>query len=154
MSLTLYDLNDRELLYRLDDVADADGGATSEEIARALGLTGVEARNVAQRLSWLRRYGAVEARQAERRDDDGTLMKVKVWHLTDDGERFVFGHMNQRQRASFEKLDDAAMLDLTELMTERYQVLAASTAGNLIRRQWQAGTHRNTTPRGRRRRLR
>jgi hypothetical protein len=142
VSLTLYDLNDRELLHRLNDVADSDGGATSTEISEALGLKGVEARNVSIRLSWMKRYGAVSSRDGERLNEEGKKVKTKLWFLTSAGERFVFAHMRKQQREALEALDDATLADVTEIVTTRYQVMAGSTTGQLIRRQWLSGTAR------------
>lgn len=133
-SLKLLDFSDRELLARLDDISDDEGYATSRELAEALGLTDENGTFcVAQRMSWLRRYGAVE------RDAETNPAKNRGWKMSEIGRLANASALKARQRMSLESLDAPALVDLATVLTVGYG-RADPTIGNLVRRELIYGT--------------
>lgn len=140
MSFNLYDLSDRELLFRLDDIKDDKSLATSQEVADALGLKGVAARQVAIRLSWLKRFGAVNWRETLRvSEETGRKYKIKAWYLTPAGERMIFGHLDTKQKRNLEKIEDDSLIDVIQLLSGRYKGVN-KMGRTLLNRQWRSGT--------------
>lgn len=140
MSFSLYDLSDRELLFRLNDIADNRGLATSEELADALGIKGVIPRNVAIRLSWLKRFGAVNNRDTYRvSEETGQRYKVKAWYLTSAGERLIFGQLTAAQKRSLENIDSESLVETMAVLSGRYRDVNP-LGRTLLARQWRAGT--------------
>lgn len=148
--LTLLDLSDRELLLVLRDVADAATGyALAADIADRLDLGEEGRRSVSVRLSWLRRFGAVE-REYER-DLNGQLVMtggrdpkpktLQGWRLTDIGFAMATGKLKKTAERALEGLDDGAMLMAMRWVTQR---VASSdpTAAKLFDREYRHGTGR------------
>lgn len=140
--LTIEDMSDREFLLVLDDHADEDGWTDSQTIADALDLA--ERRVASSRLSWLRRWGAVE-REVERDEAgnirvrrNGQTFYTQRWRLTDVGAALAHGHLLARQQQSLERLEDAQMLEVTRWVTERARRVNG-TAGKLMAREWRYG---------------
>ena len=141
--LTILDFSDREFLLVVRDVADADGWTQAEEVATMLDLKGN--RSASSRLSWLRRFGAVEREHA--RDETGKLLYTgdkprytQRWRLTELGEAMAMGRLNKTQQGALDKMDDGALL-----MTARWLAGHASGdsgAGKLVMREWRHGVGR------------
>jgi hypothetical protein len=145
--LTLLDLSDRELLLVLRDVSDGLGFASALDIATQLDLIGDGHRSVSVRLSWLKRYGAVE-REMER-DAQGNIRTTRAgkavttqrWKLTDIGLAMATGKLKAAQERVFEGLDDGQMLMATRWLTRRVQA-SAPTVGKLMDREYRHGVGR------------
>ena len=123
-SLKLEDFSDRELLFAFEDHADEDGLVTSQGLAEGLGLNEAPTRNVAIRLSWLKRYGVVY------RDQD-----ANAWGLTEIGRRVLHGGLTTAQRRALGNVDDD---DLFAIMSEvGGKIMGAhAEAAILTERQW------------------
>lgn len=143
--LRLDEFSDRELLLALDDAADEEGFATSREIAAHVGLPGADPhRSVACRLSWLVRFGAVTREIA--RDEAGNIrvrrsgevVHTQRWTMTEIGRALAFGSLRQRDLTALDRLDDAALLDLTSYVAGRSGGADPTTA-KLVTREWKYG---------------
>ena len=89
-SLTLQEMNDREILARMNDIADGDGWTTSRLMAQALGLTDKNGPScVGSRLAWLRRYDAVAK--------DGSKKTTTYWRLTERGRALINARLRTNQ---------------------------------------------------------
>lgn len=139
--LTIDDMSDREFLLVLHDVADADGWADSSEIAERLDLA---TRAIASsRLSWLRRWGAVE--REHERDEGGVLrytgtgkpVFTQRWRLTPDGRGAALGTLKPRQAQTLEKLSDDTLVDVTRWLSERTR--NGRVSAKLAQREWRYG---------------
>lgn len=147
-SLTLLDLSDRELLLILRDVADGGGWATAVDIAERLGLQGEHPhRSVAVRLSWLKRYGAVE-REHERHPETGVLLYrgekpvyTQRWKMTDVGLQMAAGKLTKTQQAALDRLGDPQMLMTMRWLSQRV-VGSSPTVGKLMDREYRYGIGR------------
>lgn len=147
-SLKLADLSDRELLLVLRDVADGDGFASAIDVAERLGVKGEHPhRSVAVRLSWLKRYGAVE-REHERDPQTGVLLYrgtkpvyTQRWKMTDVGFRMATGKLSKSQEAAFDKLKDGQMLMTMRVLSQRL-VNSDPTVGKLMDREYRYGIGR------------
>lgn len=147
-SLKLVDLSDRELLLVLRDVADWDGFASAVDVAERLGVRGEHPhRSVAVRLSWLKRYGAVE-REHERDPHTGALLYrgekpvyTQRWKMTDTGMAMAVGKLNKSQEATLDKLKDGQMLMAMRWVSQR---VAGSdpTVSKLMDREYRYGIGR------------
>lgn len=147
-SLTLLDLSDRELLLVMRDVSDGQGWCSAHDIADQLGLTMDQPhRSVAVRLSWLKRFGAVE-REHERDPNTGVLLYrgekpvyTQRWKMTETGLALATGKLNKTQRASLDKLQDGQMLMTMRWLSQRV-VGSSPTVGKLMDREYRYGVGR------------
>jgi hypothetical protein len=98
--LRIEDFSDREFLLIVADVAaEEDGWADSEQVAQRMDLS--TRRLASSRLSWLRRYGAVEREHV--RDEAGNIryhrngkpMHTQRWRLTTAGQAVAFGKLRK-----------------------------------------------------------
>ena len=129
-SLKLYDLSDRELLHLMIDLSDEEGYCDSHDLATELAIEHKHPTQcVGQRLSWLRRYGAVERRDGESR-----------WRLTRRGMDIARGVLKPEQRDALMALSAEQMIEATKLVAGRYRRIG-DTAAHLTRREWAYGTH-------------
>src|SRR4051812_28872093 len=104
--LTIEDYSDREFLLVLADVADHDGWATSEDMAVRLDLANKA--TASSRLSWLKRWGAVE--KEHERDENGVLRYyadgkpryTQRWRLTPAGAALAQGAIKKGQQATLD----------------------------------------------------
>jgi hypothetical protein len=132
--LRLADLSDREILLVLRDVADGDGWADAVHVADQLAMIGDHPhRMVASRLSWLRRYGAVDREEEQHKRDDGS--KVRRWRLTATGEALALGTLKRAQERALEGLDDTQLLLVARHVAEHARA-ASATAAKLTEREW------------------
>jgi hypothetical protein len=148
-TLTLLDLSDRELLLIVRDVGDGpQGWASSVDVADRLRVDGeAPHRSVAVRLSWLKRYGAVE-RELER-DEHGNIKTTRSgksvttqrWRLTDVGLAMATGKLKATQERTFDGLDDGQMLIATRWLTSRVK-RSAPTVAKLMDREYRYGVGR------------
>lgn len=123
----LHDYSDRELVHLVADMSDDDGWTRPEEIAERAGIGRENARAVAMRLAWMRRYGIVEKnRQHPAR-----------WSLTEAGEEMVAGHkLNGGTLLALRKLKDHEIVWASHTLAGRFQEAAAPHAV-MTRREWQ-----------------
>jgi hypothetical protein len=129
-SLRLFDYSDRELLLMMLDEGDDFGWVGVHDLAEALVIDHKHpGQCVGQRLSWMKRYGAVERK-------DG----VSDWRPTAMGRALARGDLEAEQLEAVESLTSEQMLTLTRLLTNRYRRVG-DTAAHLMRREWQYGTH-------------
>jgi hypothetical protein len=144
-SLTLLDFSDRELLLIVYDVRDPEGWSSARDVAR-INLDHPEPhRPVASRLSWMRRYGAVE--REFMRDEHGNPMRTpngklrftQRWRLTDRGMALAQGKLSDTDRQALDRFTDDQLLVVTRWLTER-QRESDLVAGALVRREWKHGT--------------
>jgi hypothetical protein len=92
-----------------------------------------ERRIASTRLSWLRRYGAVEREHV--RDDNGNLryhrngkpMHTQRWKLTELGEQLAYGQLRKGDQTALSKLKDGQLLLVTRWLTERSQAVKTAT---------------------------
>lgn len=145
--LTLLDMSDRELLLVLRDAADGQGWASAVEIATQMNLNGNTHRSVSCRLSWLKRYGAVE-REIER-DEAGNIRTTRSgktvhtqrWRMTKVGLAMATGTLRKAQEKAFEGLDDGQMLMATRWLTARF-ARSQPTVAKLMDREYRYGVGR------------
>lgn len=135
-SLKLDDYSDPELL-RLMHHHYGNGWATSNEIAELIGITDTKSPQVSVgiRLGYLRRHGGLVER--DERPGSETLHH---WRLTEMGEHFANGKLRKALTDQLGKIDDAQMLGITSLVTQRYRQHYGLATGTLIRREFQYGT--------------
>jgi hypothetical protein len=142
----LTDFSDREVLLLLNDVADAEGWALAEQVAERIDLgTDNPKRSVANRLSWLQRYGAVE--REVKRDATGNirvtrggkLMFTQRWRLTDMGAALALGRLTAREQRTLDDMGDEKLLILARVMSRRFRT-ADAVASRMMGREWRYGT--------------
>jgi hypothetical protein len=140
--LTIDDFSDREFLLVLADVADPDGWALASDIADQLDLA--HKAIASSRLSWLRRWGAVE-REHERDEHgvlrytaDGKPRHTQRWKLTPEGHAVAFGALKKGQESTLAKIGDDQLLAVTRWLSERTRADGAVSA-RLSQREWRYG---------------
>jgi hypothetical protein len=149
-SLSIAEFSDREFLLIVQEAEDADGWSSSHEVAkRVSGLETAEPhRSVANRLSWLWRFGAVEREYV--RDEHGQLVltrggKPKLtqrWKLSPLGEAMANGQLRAAQQRSLEAMNEGQLFTVTRWLTEQYRANRGQPVGLLVRRVWTHGTHK------------
>ena len=145
--LTIDDYSDREFLLILNDVADHEGWATSEDMATRLDL--VNKAIASSRLSWLKRWGAVE--KEHERDEHGVLRYyadgkpryTQRWRLTPAGQALAFGALKKGQEATLAKIGDDQLLAVTRWLSERTR--AEGVSARLSQREWRYGHAKGRT---------
>lgn len=142
--LTIFDFSDREFLLVVRDVADPDGWAEAADVAERLDV--VDKRSASSRLSWMRRYGAVE-REHERDEHGGLLYHrdgkprhTQRWRLTDAGRALALGKLTKGQQGSLDRLDDGALLMAARFLSGRTR--GDTTTARLVQREWRHGIGR------------
>lgn len=127
MGLTLLAFNDRDLLFALEEAGDDEGWASSEEVARLVGIEDdYPARSVGSRLSWACRYGWIEKRKAG---------ATTLWRLNDAGVALLHAELSPATERRLRDLDEGeraeAIADLAgDLM------LGSPAGAHLARRAW------------------
>ena len=138
-NLQLGTYSDFDLLHIVNDLADNDGWATTEEIAQRVGLTHKHPNHcVGIRFAWMRREGAVEKHPKEGK-----------WRMTDRGRALALNGLDVVERATFAEMSDNKLLAMMREMTGRYSTGDQVTA-NLMRREWRYGTDKSRRNGGRR----
>lgn len=137
-------ITDRELLYILNDVADEEGYATTEEIAERLGLTAKNKNpntNVGVRLGYMRRIGLLIRDRVVETDPEVGRKSFWAWKLTEAGEGFMSGRLSNPQRAVVESLKEAQLPDLSAAFALAYA--RSTTLGRHVsRRELFHGLHK------------
>jgi hypothetical protein len=140
--LRIEDYSDREFLLIVADLADEDGWTDSQAVAIQMDL---KRRAIASsRLSWLRRYGAVEREHKADEDGniryhrDGRVMHTQRWRLTEIGQAIAFGRLRKSDETALARLKDDQMLLVTRWLTKRTGA-GDSTVGRLVAREWRYG---------------
>lgn len=141
--LTIEDYSDREFLLIIRDIAaeSFDGWVESEQVAQRMDLS--TKRLASSRLSWLRRFGAVE-REVER-DSTGNIRETRDgkprytqrWKLTPLGLSMAVGKLSKTNRTMLEGLDEGRLLMAVRLITERTQEDFGTS--KLVQREWRYG---------------
>jgi hypothetical protein len=143
VNLKLENFSDRELLYIIADLTPASGWVDVDAIAARCGIAVdhlsdeqllLHARRcVSVRLAWIRKLsGCVE------RNPDETLS----WGLTYWGQSVVAGKLSDTLTDRLDKMSEADSLKALDRLSRKY-LRADVNAANLMRREWQYGTHRN-----------
>jgi hypothetical protein len=140
-SLRIEDYSDREFLLIIRDVADTDGWTDSHAVAEHLDLK--HKRLASSRLSWLRRYGAVE-REIERDEHGnikanrrGEIQYTQRWRLTALGEAMALGRLRKSDQRTLEGMNEGQMLLAVRFISA--QSNGDSGAGKLLQREWRYG---------------
>lgn len=124
---TLYDFRDLDLMLKLEDEANDEGWADIEQMARALGFED-DRRPIAQRFSWMRRYGILEYDEPK-----------KLWRLTLAGRRVVTAKLRAATSREIETLEDEAFVDVMAKVGQRYRHGSPMIA-HMLRREFLYGT--------------
>lgn len=139
--LRIDDYSDRELLLVLEDVADSDGWASADDVADRLDLA--KRAIASSRLSWLKRFGAVE-REHERDEAgnlryhrDGKAMYTQRWRLTNAGRALAHGRLRKKDETALASMGDEQMLLVTRWLSQR--TLDDGTTAKLVQREWRFG---------------
>lgn len=143
-NLKLENYSDREILHIVADVADNAGWAEVEHIAERVGLRAdgmsetqllIHSRRcVSVRLAWIRKLsGTVDRHQ------DKTKLQ---WCLTPLGIRIVTAKLSTVISDRLDAIGEGEALMSLDVLARRYN-RAEAGVGNLMRREWAYGTHRN-----------
>jgi hypothetical protein len=149
--LRLEDFSDREFLALCLEGGDADGWFSAKEVVKNPLLKNLEGdtphRHVANRCSWLWRYGILEREHL--RDETGQFRYVKGdpdrpkwgqrWHLTELGEAYLSGALTKRQEGMLEKIEPERMLSMVGWFTGEIEA-SPDAARNLLLREWRHRT--------------
>jgi hypothetical protein len=141
--LRIEDYSDREFLLIVRDACaeSPDGWTEADEIAERMGLR--HKRLASSRLTWLRKYGAVEKEMerdhngAIRANRNGEIRYTQRWRLTPLGLSMAVGKLSKTNRAMLEGLDEGKLLMAVRLITERTQ--ETTGASKLVQREWRYG---------------
>jgi hypothetical protein len=114
-------------MLKLKAEANGDGWADTETMAEALGF-GEDRLPIAQRLTWMRRYGMIEF-------DD----QRRMWRLSEGGERVTEARLRAAQSNAIERLDDEVMVEVMAKVTQRY-IHGSPMLASLLRREFMFGT--------------
>lgn len=124
---TLYDYRDLDLMLKLKAEGNGEGWVETEAMAELLGF-GEDRLPIAQRLSWMRRFGMVEFDQQKR-----------MWRLSQGGERVTEARLRAAQSRTIEDLPDEAMVEVMAKVGQRY-VHGSPMVASMIRREFMFGT--------------
>ena len=143
-NLKLENYSDREILHIVSDVADDAGWAEVEHIAERVGLRAdgmseaqllIHARRcVSVRLAWIRKLSGT----VDRHKDPERLQ----WCLTPLGIQVVTAKLSTVLAERLDSVDEGSVLLSLDVLARRYNRSSGHT-GNLMRREWVYGTHRN-----------
>lgn len=128
-SLRLVEYSDKELLYHIQEAADAEGWSNVRDIANSLGVTHPRPTQcVGARLAWLKRYGVVDGNNGK-------------WRLLPPGNALINSELRSRDQAALDRLDPDQLVMVTRWMTRRQRVISEPMS-HLVRREWTHGTYR------------
>lgn len=140
-TLRIDDFSDREFLLVVLDHTQDDGWAESVDVSKALGFE--SRRFAAQRLSWLKRYGAVE-REHERDETgniryhrDGRVRHTQRWRLTELGEAIAYGRLRKGDETALSRLGEGQLHLVTRWLSDRSR--GDTGLAKLIQREWRYG---------------
>jgi hypothetical protein len=125
----LYEFRDLDLMAKLKAEANGnpEGWVETDAMAEALGFED-DRLPIAQRLSWMRRFGMVEFDKPRR-----------MWRLTDGGERVTAARLQAAQAREIEDLPDEVMVEVMAKVTQRYY-LGSPMLATMLRREFLFGT--------------
>lgn len=124
---SMYDFRDLDLLLKLEEEGDNEGWVESRHLAGTLGF-GDDILPIAQRLSWMRRYGMLDYNEEK-----------KMWRLTDGAGRVIQARLKAAQSRTIEALPDESMIEVMANVTSRYHHGHPMIA-NMLRREFLYGT--------------
>lgn len=133
--MRLQDYSDRDLLGLLNDLGDQEGWCLTHDVAIQTFGTAIDnddnrrehaERCVGIRLSWMRRYGVVDAHPE----------KKKMWRLSRVGYALLEGNLTAKQETALAGARDEQLLFLATAFGERYMT-ADSVGATMMRRAWQ-----------------
>jgi hypothetical protein len=124
---TLYDFRDLDLMLKLRAEGNGEGWVETEAMAEALGF-GEDRLPIAQRLSWMRRFGMVEF-------DD----QKRMWRLSPGGERVTEAKLSASRSRGIEAIDDDAMVEVMAKVAQRY-MHGSPMLAKMLRREFDYGT--------------
>lgn len=139
-SLRNIDLTDRELLHLIHDI-DNGGPVTSQDVGLALGISPngdgnkTAATRVAQRLSWMKRYGFLE-RVSPLELDGGKVGDPVRWLVTDIGRQIMGGKLSKGLEQSIDRARPGDQVLLMRKLTQRAYVQAGSEVATAVRREY------------------
>jgi hypothetical protein len=128
-SLTLADFSDRDLLHALTEAGDDDGWASSEDVARLIGLESERPNNnVGSRFAWLFRFGVMER---------GNFNGKTYWRLNPAGNDLVFGRkLGKAANKVLDEMTESQRIRVTEAIAKQTPK-GTRQAAHLGRRTWQ-----------------
>jgi hypothetical protein len=144
-TLRLEDLSDREVLLVIADLAgeDADGWVLAYDVGERLGIAETKRKRAASsRMSWLRRYGALEREYLTtehgeiKYDTKGNPRWGQRWRLTVAGHEIAMGNLRAGQHKAVDGMTDGQLLLLTRALADRARYAESSTAAKLAEREW------------------
>jgi hypothetical protein len=143
-NLKLENYSDREMLHLINDLAGPEGWVDVEVLAERVGLSStgmseaqlaIHARRcVSVRLAWIRKLSGCVERHPDK--------KQQSWRLTDSGQMVVLAKLSQAVTVGIEQMGEMNSLLALDALSRRYR-RADVKAANLMRREWQYGTHRS-----------
>lgn len=129
--LTLYDFRDVDLMLKLDETAGATG-ATTAELADALGFADDDRQAVGMRAAWMRKFGVFDFDEERR-----------LWTLSASGERIVESKLRAAQANTIDAVPDESLVDVMAHVTARYR-LGDPVMATMLRREFQFGTNQRS----------
>lgn len=137
-------LTDRELLANIKDAEEADGWATTTEIAIACGYTGNGSKNktpatkVASRLAWMRDGGLLESTLPDytvSASEPGA--RDTRWRLTEAGELIRTGQLSKAVENAIARMDPGAMILMMRRLTQLGYIDGDVPVAFALRREYQ-----------------
>lgn len=127
--LTLADFSDHDLLFALEDTADAEGWATAEDVAIQIGIDHDKPTNcVGSRFAWCYRFGWLE-KEVEKG-------KTK-WRLSDIGYDLLHPNkLNAAAEKALSELTEGQRIAVTDLVAKALPGVSRQSA-HMARRAWQ-----------------
>lgn len=130
---SLYDFRDLDLMLAMAERGDDEGWCETYDLASSFGF-GDHLQPLGIRLSWMKRYGMVDHREAK----SGL---TSAWRLSAGGWRVIDAKLKATQRNALEKIPDEAMVDVMADITARFHRGDAMLA-TMLRREFAFGTQR------------
>jgi hypothetical protein len=127
MGASLYEFRDLDIMLKLRAEADGDGWIETAFLAQSLGFDD-DKMPIAQRLSWMKRYGMVEFNRER-----------KMWRLTEGGERVTNARLRAAHSKAIERIPDESMVEVMSAVTTRY-VHGSPMLAQMLRREFLYGT--------------
>jgi hypothetical protein len=135
--LSNLDRTDLEMLHIIAEASDADGIASSADIADVLGIgrkNGTSpAGRCAPRLSRMRMLGQIERVSASERPDT----KLALWRITEGGRALMNGKLSQAVASAIEKGDSGSQLLMMRRLTQAAMVFGDDVTASAVRREYQ-----------------
>lgn len=131
MSRRVFNLDaysDRELVHVVAECADPEGWTSTTDVAVRAGVGEENARSVAVRFAWMRRYGIMEKEPKRHK---------ARWRLSEAGLEMLAGaNLNHGLRAALRSLKDSEIVAASHTLAGRFRDASAPHAA-MTRREWQ-----------------